>query len=384
MKTARNDGVKKDTTTASRSASILPSGYGAVLQGIKDRIRSAQLKASLSVNRELIALYWHIGSVIVERQQTEGWGKSIVQRLSEDLQREFPGMSGFSPQNVWFMRGFYLAWTQEVHRQPLTTGSAAPTNLSQPVRDLDGNNLPQAVADIPWGHNRILLTKVKDLTARLWYARMTLEHGWSRNILDLQIESDLYGRQGKAVTNFKRTLPPPQSDLAQQTLKDPYKFDFLTLSAEAIERDLEKGLVDHIVKFLLELGAGFAFVGRQVHLEVDEEDYYLDLLFYHVRLHCFVVVDLKAGGFKPEHAGKMNFYLAAVDDQMRTPQDQPSIGLILCRNKKRLTVEYALRNINTPVGVAEWQTKLVKALPKEFKGNLPTVEEIEKELGDGR
>jgi predicted nuclease of restriction endonuclease-like (RecB) superfamily len=194
----------------------------------------------------------------------------------------------------------------------------------------------------------------------------------------------LHGRQGKAVTNFKRTLPAAQSDLAQQTLKDPYKFDFLTLAEDAIERDLERGLVDHIVKFLLELGAGFAFVGRQVHLEVDDEDYYLDLLFYHIHLHCFVVVELKAGQFKPEYAGKMNFYLSAVDDQLRTPQDSPSIGLILCRHRKVLTVEYALRDIHKPVGIAAWQTKLVKALPKELKGSLPTVEEIEKELGDGR
>ena len=372
MKTIRNDGVKKATTTAGRSSSILPTGYGEVLQGIKDRIRSAQLKASLSVNRELIALYWHIGNVIVDRQQTEGWGKSIVEKLAMDLNREFPGMKGFSANNIWRMRAFYVAYRP-----------SSPV-LAQPVQEIAGMTLPQPVVDIPWGHNVTLVQRVKNPAERLWYARMTLEHGWSRNILDLQIERDLYGRQGKAVTNFKQTLPAPQSDLAQQTLKDPYKFDFLTLSAEAIERDLEKGLVDHIVKFLLELGAGFAFVGRQVHLEVDKEDYYLDLLFYHVRLHCFVVVDLKAGRFKPEHAGKMNFYLSAVDDQLRTPQDQPSIGLILCRNKKRLTVEYALRNINTPVGVAEWQTKLVKALPRELKGNLPTVEEIEKELGDGR
>lgn len=372
MTTKRNDGVKKRTTTVSRSASILPTGYGEVLQGIKERVRTAQLKASLSVNRELIALYWHIGNVIVDRQKTEGWGKSIVERLAVDLNKEFPGIKGFSANNIWRMRAFYVAYRP------------SPPVLAQPVQELGGLTLPHSVADIPWGHNVILIQRVKNLTARLWYAQMTLEHGWSRSILDLQIESDLYGRQGKAVTNFQRTLPAPQSDLAQQTLKDPYKFDFLTLSAEAIERDLEKGLVDHIVKFLLELGAGFAFVGRQVHLEVDEDDYYLDLLFYHIRLHCFVVIDLKAVQFKPEHAGKMNFYLSAVDDQLRTPQDQPSIGLILCRNKKQLTVEYALRNINTPVGVAEWQTKLVKALPKELKGKLPTVEEIEKELGDGR
>jgi predicted nuclease of restriction endonuclease-like (RecB) superfamily len=288
------------------------------------------------------------------------------------LQKEFPGVGGFSANNIWRMRAFHLAYRQS---SPI---------LAQPVQESIGTRVPQSVAEIPWGHNVILVQRVKDPAKRLWYARMTLEHGWSRNILDLQIESDLYGRQGKAVTNFKRTLPAPQSDLAQQTLKDPYKFDFLTLSADAIERQLEQGLVDHIVKFLLELGARFAFVGRQVHLEVDDEDYYLDLLFYHVRLHCFVVVDLKAGRFKPEYAGKMNFYLSAVDDQLRTPQDHPSIGIILCRHRKVLTVEYALRDIRKPVGVAQWQTKLVKALPKELKGSLPTVEELEQELSNGK
>ena len=263
MKTADGN-AKKRKLAVGRSAPSLPTGYGEVLRSIKERIRTAQLKASLSVNRELIALYWHIGSVIVERQRTESWGKSIVERLAKDLNKEFPGMKGFSANNIWRMRAFYIAYHQS---SPI---------LAQPVQETSGSTVPQPVADIPWGHNVILVQRVKNPAARLWYARMTLEHGWSRNILDLQIESDLYERQGKAVTNFKRTLPAPQSDLAQQTLKDPYKFDFLTLSAEAIERDLEKGLVDHIVKFLLELGAGFAFVGKQVHLEVDDEDYDLD------------------------------------------------------------------------------------------------------------
>ena len=365
MKSMTDKTVKKTTAN-------LPDGYAETLQEIKARIRSAQVKASLSVNREMISLYWYIGSVIVYRQEMEGWGKSVVERLATDLQSEFPGVGGFSANNVWRMRAFHLAY-----RQP------SPI-LAQPVQEVAGTTLPQPVAEIPWGHNVTLIQKVKDPTKRLWYAKMTLENGWSRNILDLQIDSDLYGRQGKAVTNFKRTLPAPQSDLAQQTLKDPYTFDFLTLATNAAERQLERGLVDHIVKFLLELGAGFAFVGEQVHLNVDDEDYYLDLLFYHTRLHCYVVVDLKAGRFKPEHAGKMNFYLSAVDDQLRTPPDNPSIGLILCRYKKQTTVEYALRHIGTPVGVAEWQTQLVKTLPKELKGSLPTVEEIEKELGNGR
>lgn len=372
MKRSKDDAVSMRTIKPRRSSVDLPSGYSEALQGIKDRIRAAQIKASLSVNRELIVLYWDIGRQIVERQEQEKWGSAVIERLASDLQGEFPGVGGFSANNIWRMRAFHLAYRQ------------LPTILAQPVQEIGGTTLPQVVADIPWGHNVTLVQKVKDPAVRLWYAKMTLEHGWSRNILELQIGSDLHGRQGKAVTNFKRTLPAPQSDLAQETLKDPYKFDFLTLSTDAAERHLETGLVDHIVKFLLELGAGFAFVGRQVHLEVDGEDYYLDLLFYHVQLHCFVVVDLKAGRFKPEYAGKMNFYLAAVDDQMKAPQDHPSIGLILCRSRKRLTVEYALRHTQTPIGVAEWQTRITKALPKEFKGSLPTVEEIERELTHGK
>jgi predicted nuclease of restriction endonuclease-like (RecB) superfamily len=267
------------------------------------------------------------------------------------------------------MRAFYLAYRPD------------PANLSQAVTELELSRPPQAVAEIPWGHNQVLLFKLKDPTQRLWYAAKTVEQGWSRAVLTVQIESDLYGRQGKAVSNFAGTLPSPQSDLVQQALKDPYLFDFLTLHEEAIERDLETGLVDHIQKFLLELGAGFAFVGRQVHLSVGEEDFYLDLLFYHLKLRCFVVIDLKMKKFTPEDAGKMNFYLSAVDSTMKHATDAPTIGLILCKTRDRITAEYALRDIAKPIGVAEWQTKLVQSLPEALKGSLPSIEEIEAELG---
>jgi predicted nuclease of restriction endonuclease-like (RecB) superfamily len=243
---------------------------------------------------------------------------------------------------------------------------------------------PQPVAEIPWGHNVTLMEKVKDPTQRLWYAAKTLEHGWSRAVLTVQIESDLYGRQGKAVTNFTKTLPNPQSDLAQQSLKDPYLFDFLTLHDDAVERDLELGLVDHIQKFLLELGAGFAFVGRQVPLSVSDDDDYIDLLFYHLKLRCFIVIDLKMRKFTPEDAGKMNYYLSAVDDLMKHPTDAPSVGLILCKTRDRIKAEYALRDISKPIGVAEWQTKLVKSLPETLKGSLPTIEQLEAEFGPGK
>ena len=246
---------------------------------------------------------------------------------------------------------------------------------------LPGDGPPHHLANLPWGHHVLLFERVKNLDERLWYAAKAIEHGWSRAVLTVQIETGLFGRQGQAVTNFATQLPPPQSDLAQQALKDPYLFDFLTLQEEAVERDLETGLVTHIQKFLLELGAGFAFVGRQVHLVVGEDDFYLDLLFYHLKLRCFVVIDLKMKKFTPEDAGKMNFYLSAVDSLMKHTSDAPTIGLILCKKRDRITAEYALRDIAKPIGVAEWQTKLVQSLPEPLKGSLPSIEELEAEFG---
>ena len=369
-----------DLKSGSTTAPALPSDYGSFLTGLKTRIQSAQLRASLSVNRELITLYWDLGKAIVQAQKERGYGNAVVERLVGDLHRSFPAMKGFSPLNIWRMRAFYLAWTDGIK-----DGKKAPPGLDarilpQLVAELDGANLPQAVAEIPWGHNVWLLEKVKSPLLRLWYARKTVEHGWSRATLTHQIDSGLHLRAGKAVNNFQQTLPAPQSDLAQQTIKDPYNFDFLTLGADAQERDLELGLIEHVQKFLLELGVGFALVGRQVHLEIGGQDYYIDLLFYHLRLRCYVVIDLKMEAFQPEFAGKMNFYLSAVDDRMKHADDQPSIGLLLCRERNQVTVEYALRDFRKPIGVAQWQTKLVESLPKKLKGNLPTVEQIEAEL----
>jgi predicted nuclease of restriction endonuclease-like (RecB) superfamily len=337
----------------------VPKGYETFLVELKERIRTAQLQAALAANRVLIELYWQIGRDIVARQKTHAWGKSVVERLARDLQSEFPGMTGFSPRNVWRMRAFYLAYTEDVRKLP------------RPVAEMDGKDLPQAVAEIPWGHNADLLDKVKDPLARLWYARKIVENGWSRNVLVHWIESDLYARQGKAQTNFEKTLPSLQSDLARETLKDPYKFEFLTLADKAEEKELEEGLLAHIRKFLVELGAGFAFVGQQVRLDVGGEDFYLDLLFYHLKLRCYVVIDLKATAFKPEYAGKMNFYLSAVDDLLRHPDDKPSIGIILCKTKNRVVAEYALRDLSKPVGVSSYITRLVDSLPPEFRGSIP-------------
>lgn len=329
-------------------------GYADWLGELKTRIRTARVRAALAVNSELVGLYWEIGRDIIARQQQQGWGAKVIERLAGDLRSEFPDMKGFSPRNLKYMRAFAEAWPAEAFVQgPL--------------------------AQITWYHHVTLLDKVKSREEREWYARKAFEHGWSRNILVMQIESRLYQRQGKAITNFDRTLPPPQSDLAQQTLKDPYLFDFLGLGDEARERELERTLTAHITRFLLELGAGFSFVGRQIHLEVAGEDFYLDLLFYHLKLRCYVVIELKATDFKPEYAGKMNFYLSAVDDLLRHPGDEPTIGLVLCKNKKQLIVEYALRDSNKPIGVSEYL--LTEILPHELEGSLPTIEQIEAELG---
>jgi predicted nuclease of restriction endonuclease-like (RecB) superfamily len=368
----------------SKPSAALPVGYANLLADLKARVRAAQLRAAVSVNRELILLYWDIGKIIFEAQNTKGYGKQVVEQLAEDLHTAFPKMDGFSPRNVWRMRAFYLAWTEESQKHQQPVGNLDSKILPQLVAELDGQNLPQPVAEIPWGHNVWLLEKISNPILRLWYAHKTIEHGWSRAVLTHHIETQLHKREGKAVTNFKRTLPPPQSDLAEQTLKDPYNFDFLTLHSDAHERDLEQGLLDHIQKFLLELGVGFAFVGRQYHMEISGQDYYLDLLFYHLRLRCYVVIDLKMKAFEPEFAGKMNFYLSAVDDQLRHADDRPSIGLLLCKERDHLTVEYALRDLKKPIGVAQWQTKLVESLPKNLKGSLPTVAEIEAELDNAR
>jgi predicted nuclease of restriction endonuclease-like (RecB) superfamily len=346
--------------------SSLPPGYAELLEDLKARIQRAQVRAAVAASRELIRLYWDIGREIVQRQEQEGWGKGVVDRLAADIQREFPGIAGFSPRNIWRMRAFYLAYTQEV------------ANLTQPAADLDGANLPQVATEIPWFHNVVLIEKLKDPKQRFWYARKTVQHGWSRAVLVHQIELDLYSREGRAITNFSETLPVPQSDLAQQALKDPYVFDFLTLADEARERELQRSLLEHLRGFMLELGVGFAFVGSQHHLEIEGKDYYIDLLFYHLKLRAFVVIDLKVEEFKPEFAGKMNFYLSAVDDCLRHPDDQSSIGIILCKARNRVTVEYALRDARKPIGVSEY--RLTEVLPHELKSSLPTIEQLQEEL----
>lgn len=334
--------------------------YVETLADLKKQIQEAQVKAALAANKELIKLYWSIGKTIAERQEVSGWGTGIVEQLAKDLQNAFPGIAGFSRRNIFRMKSFYLAYRK----------------VPQAVAQID--DIP--IFSIPWGHNALILDKVKDPIQRLWYAQKAIQHGWSRSMLELWIESNLYDREGKAASNFQKTLPSPQSDMAHQVLKDPYLFDFLTLHSDHVEKDLEQGLVNHIQKFLLELGEGFSFVGQQYHLQIADHDYYIDLLFYHLKLRCFFVVELKNTTFKPEYTGQINFYLSAVDDLLRHPDDKPTIGLLLCKTKDAVVAEYALRNIQSPVGVAEYTTKIVKKLPKELKSSLPTIEEIESEL----
>jgi predicted nuclease of restriction endonuclease-like (RecB) superfamily len=352
-------------------------GYGELLADLKSRIHAAQLRAAIAANREMISLYWDIGRTISERQDREGWGASIIEQLGRDLRAAFPGVQGFSSRNLWRMRALYRAYAQSVNS---ATAVAELGDADSPGSTTDARMEfpPQLVAQIPWGHNIVLLEKIDDSTERLWYARKTVEHGWSRNVLVHQIESGLYRRQGKALTNFARTLPAVQSELAAALLKDPYHFDFLQLGPAVEERELEKALVAHVRDFLLELGVGFALVGSQYRLEVGGQDYRIDLLFFHIHLRCFVVVELKIGAFQPEYAGKMSFYLSAVDEQLRGEEHQPSIGLILCKERNRVVVEYALRGMSQPIGVAEY--RVTEELPQRLRGKLPTVEELEKEL----
>ena len=333
------------------------SGYATFLDQIKSDIRQAQLRAALSVTRELTTLYWRIGKRLSENISEQGWGAKTIERLSKDIASSFPNVSGFSLRNLKYMRQFAESYPDE--------------------------NWATAVAQIPWGHNIILMQKVEALDVRLWYAAQTIENGWSRSMLTTWIETDLYGRQGKAIHNFQSTLPQPQSDLAEQVLKDPYNFSFLALDKKYREQELEQGLIDHIQNFLIELGHGFAFVQRQKRLEVGGKEYVLDLLFYHLKLRCYVVVELKADEFDPRDAGQMSFYLSAVDDLIRGPDDQPTIGMLLCKRKNRIVVEYALRDNFKPIGVASYETKILNSLPENLKGSLPTIEELEEEFSLG-
>jgi predicted nuclease of restriction endonuclease-like (RecB) superfamily len=378
-----------DSDRMNKRAFGLPADFPQLLRQIKDRIQQAQTRAILAANAELVKLYWDIGRIIDQRQQQKGWGAAVIPRLSRELRNELPDMKGFSERNIKSMLAFYRAYPDPIAivQQPAAqlpaerdlrpaAKSGAAKKVQQPVAQLSDSLLWA----VPWGHHLLLMVKVKHVPTRLWYMQQTLANGWSRNVLLLMMKSKSHARQGRAISNFERLLPPPQSDLVQQTLKDPYIFDFLTLEEPFHERELETNLLRQLERFLLELGQGFAFVGRQYPLKVGDREFEIDLLFYQLQLRSFVVIDLKKGEFKPEYAGKMNFYLGVVDDQLRHAMDAPSIGLILCQDHNRIVAEYALRDMDKPIGISEYE--LTRALPASLKSALPTVEEIEAELAN--
>jgi predicted nuclease of restriction endonuclease-like (RecB) superfamily len=337
------------------SRAQLPGDYGAVLGEIKDRIGRERLRTVLAANSAMVKLYWDIGCLILAWQRSRGWGAKVIDRLAADLRVAYPDMQGLSPRNLKYMRAFAAAWS-------------------------DAAIVQRIVAQLPWRQNIALLEKLDDPELRRWYAQEAIKHGWSQSLLVMQIQGQAHRRHGKAVNNFAATLPPGKSDLARQVFKDPYLFDFLGTADPRREREVEEALVDHIQRFLLELGSGFAFVGRQIHLEVGRDDFYVDLLFYHLKLRCYVVVELKAVPFEPGFVGQLNMYLSAVDDLLRHEDDRPSIGLLLCRSRNKIVVEYALRRLRRPIGVAEWETKIVEHLPDDLKRDLPSIQEIEAEL----
>ncbi|MCL4190458.1 MAG: DUF1016 family protein [Thermoguttaceae bacterium] len=382
---------KGDSRSRARSrVGHAPVGFSQLLNEVKTRIQQSQVRAILAVNAELVRLYWDIGRMIDQRQKQEGWGAAVIPRLARELRNEMPEIKGFSERNIDRMIAFYRAYPtpDDFSPQPVAKFRSpeevpqvvAKLSAAPEVRPPGALSLDSLLWSVPWAHHVVLIEKVKNLTNRLWYMRQALANGWSRNVLLVMIQSEAHLRQGKALTNFERLLPLPQSDLVQQTRKDPYIFDFLTLEESFHERELEINLLRQLERFLLELGQGFAFVGRQYHLEVGDADFFIDLLFYHLRLRSFFVIDLKKGEFKPEYAGKMNFYLNVVDDRLRHQSDAPSIGLILCQDRNQIVAEYALRGANKPIGVSEYE--LTRALPPRLKSALPTVEEIEAELID--
>ena len=338
-------------------AAEMPGDYGATLADIKQRVSAQRLRVVITANTAMIELYWDIGRTILDRQRNVGWGARIIDRLSADLREAYPDMQGFSPRNLKYMRAFAATWP-------------------------DASIVQAPLAQLTWYHNVALLERLDNAEDRLWYARQTLVHGWSRNVLTLQIDNRAHARAGKTISNFTKTLPPAESDMAVQVFKDPYLFDFLGTADPRREREVEQALIDHLQRFMLELGTGFAFVGRQVHLEIGDQDFYLDLLFYHLKLRCFVVIELKTVPFDAAFVGQLNLYLSATDDLLRHPDDKPTIGLLLCRSNNKLVVEYALRDLDKPIGVAQWATRLVDSLPKDLESSLPTVAQIEAELGD--
>ncbi len=359
-------------------SSELESGYGQILQDLKEKIRQARLRASVVVNAQLLQVYWEIGQTILEQQTKQGWGSKTIERLAADLKIEFEDMKGLSVRNLRYMRDFAKAYPQLSIWQPLAAKLQNIESQESLIVQPPAAQLERVVGQLPWSHNIVLLDKLPTVEERLFYAHKCIQNEWSKSVLIHQIESNLYSRQGKAITNFEQTLPKYQSDLARETFKNPYLFDFLGIGEEVHELELEKALIQHIKKFLLELGRGFAFVGNQQNLVVNGDDFFLDLLFYNYHLHCFVVFELKVGDFMPEYAGKLNFYINTIDQQIKGADDKPTIGVLLCKTPNETVVKFALTGIESPIGVAEYE--LINTLPKQLKAQMPTVEELEAEL----
>ena len=351
--------------------------YKSWLNELKQRIHSSQIKAALKVNAELLALYWHLGKEILQKESS--YGKKLIDQLSKDLMNEFPHLQGFSRSNLYYIRQWVLFYTQ---KSPIVPQLVGQLDFSGQQIDKEGDNsaILELITQIPWGHNREIISKCLEIHEALFYISETVKNNWSRNVLVHQIESKLWQRQGKAITNFEQTLPASQSDLARELIKDPYSFDFLNLAQEHKERDLESALMDNITKFLLELGAGFSFVGRQFPVKVGDKEFSIDLLFYHYKLRCFVVVELKAGEFIPEYSGKLNFYLNVVDDMLKQKEDNATLGILICKQRNEIITEYALRGINKPIGISEYQ--FTASLPENLKSSLPSIKQIEEHLSE--
>lgn len=347
--------------------------YIAWLKDIKSEIYTLQIKSAIAVNTGMLSFYWDLGKSIAEKQDRNKWGNAIVEQLSKDLYKEFPTMKGFSRRNLFYMKKWYLFYHQEFEKvQQLVAQSSSSSKSNSAIK------IQSLIGQIPWGHNILIITKIKNIQEAFFYVQQTIQNSWSRAVLRIQIETDLYARQGKALTNFEANLPKAQSDLAIQTLKDPYIFDILTIKKEADERSIENQLTKHITKFLLELGAGFAFVGRQYKVQLSEKERFIDLLFYHLKLRAYVVIELKAGEFEAEHAGQLALYIAAIDNTLRTTQDNPTIGLILCKKRDKIEAEYLLNVFKQPIGIAQYEFS--KALPNKLQSDLPSIEDIENEL----
>ncbi|KAA0259125.1 DUF1016 domain-containing protein [Deferribacter autotrophicus] len=337
--------------------------YNEWIKSLKEKFRQVQLKAAVKVNSELLNFYWELGKEIAEKQKEAKWGDKLIEKLSKDLMAEFPDVKGFSKRNLEQIRRWFLFW-----------------NGYFPIAQQPASQIIHLLTSIPWWHNVVIISKCKTPEEALFYVQKTIENSWSRSVLTHQIESGLYERAGKSITNFDKTLPKPQSDLAKEMLKDPYCFDFLAIRDDYTEKELENDLLTNLTKFLLELGAGFSFLGKQYKIEVGEEEFYIDLLFYHVKLHCYVVIELKTGKFKPEYAGKLNFYISAVDSLFKTEKDNPTIGILICKEKNKTIVEYSLRDISKPIGVSEY--KITRELPEELKSSLPDIKDIEASLNE--